>query len=145
MDQKDALSPGAAVGIDEALIAEVVHAFYAEVRLEPVLGPIFERVIGGGWDEHLPRMCDFWSSVLLATGRFRGNPLLAHARIPEIEEALFERWLALFERTVDRQCTPAQAALFLDRARRIARSLSMGVETQRRFRLAPPHRPAAVA
>ncbi|MDX6750516.1 group III truncated hemoglobin [Geminicoccaceae bacterium 1502E] len=133
-------SPGAVLGIDETLIARVVHGFYADIRHDAVLGPVFERIIGEGWDQHLARMVDFWSSVLLTTGRYQGKPMLAHARIEEIDRALFERWLALFADTVARLCAPAQAALFLDRAGRIAQSLLCGVEMQRQLGLAPPHR-----
>lgn len=149
MERGERAGPGAALGIDEALIARVVHGFYAEVRREPVLGPVFERIIAGGqgdgWDAHLARMVDFWSSVLLATGRYQGKPMLAHARIEEIDRALFGRWLALFAKTTAGLCDPGQAALFMDRAGRIAQSLAMGVEMQRRLGLAPPHRPAAAA
>ncbi|MDF1585139.1 group III truncated hemoglobin [Marinimicrococcus flavescens] len=146
MERTERCSPGTALGIDEKLIARVVHGFYAEVRRDAVLGPLFERIIGEGWDPHLARMVDFWSSVLLTTGRYQGKPMLVHARIEEIDRPLFERWLALFARTVGRLCAPAQAELFLDRAGRIAQSLLAGVEMQRRLGLAPPYRasPASV-
>lgn len=74
--------PGVAVGVTEEMIHAVVHAFYAKVRRDPALGPIFARVIGDTWDTHLAKMCDFWSSVLLMTGRFKGTPMAAHARLP---------------------------------------------------------------
>jgi hemoglobin len=64
------VGPGVAVDIDEAMIHRLVHAFYAKVRLDPALGPIFNREIGDGWDHHLAKLCDFWSSVMLMTGRF---------------------------------------------------------------------------
>jgi hemoglobin len=121
-----------AVGLDEARIAAVVHAFYARVRRDPVLGPIFEGKVED-WDEHLTRLVDFWSSVLLATGRYRGKPTLVHARIEAIDGTLFQRWLALFEATAAELCLPAQAALFIDRARRIADSLEQGIAFQRKL------------
>ncbi|HEU4550684.1 MAG TPA: group III truncated hemoglobin, partial [Rhizomicrobium sp.] len=55
-------------GIDEAMVERLVHAFYAKVRADKDIGPIFNRVIGDNWDVHLSRMCDFWSSVMLMSG-----------------------------------------------------------------------------
>lgn len=128
-----AWAPGVAVGLDEARITQVVHAFYARVQRDPVLGPIFEDKVED-WDEHLARLVDFWSSVLLATGRYHGKPVLAHAWIEAIDgAALFQRWLMLFEATVAELCPPAQAALFIDRARRIADSLEQGIAFQRKL------------
>ena len=81
----------------EADIRRIVETFYARVRVDPELGPIFEGRIGAGWDAHLDRMVDFWSGVLLATGRYRGNPLEKHASIPGLESHHYDRWLTLFE------------------------------------------------
>src|SRR5579884_2669717 len=90
--------PGVAVGVTEEMVADLVPAFYAKVRQDPLIGPIFNREVGD-WDEHLAKLCDFWSSVLLMTGRFHGQPMAVHVRIPEIAPEHFERWLALFEET----------------------------------------------
>jgi hemoglobin len=81
----------------EADIRRLVETFYARVREDAELGPIFESRIGARWDAHLDRMVDFWSSVLLATGRYRGNPLEKHASIPGLESHHYDRWLALFD------------------------------------------------
>jgi hemoglobin len=125
------VGPGVAVGVTEAMIHELVHAFYDRVRADPSLGPIFNRVIGDGWDEHLAKLCDFWSSVLLMTGRFKGAPMPAHARIPDIAPAHFERWLALFDDTARRVCPPQAAELFAAKSRMIAQSLQMGIAVAR--------------
>ena len=74
------VGPGAAVGVDEAMIRAQVHGFYGEIRIDPALGPIFNRAIQD-WEPHLEKMCDFWSSVLLMTGRFKGSPMATHARL----------------------------------------------------------------
>jgi hemoglobin len=134
------LAPGTAVAIDEALITRVVHAFYGRVRRDPVLGPIFARALGEDWGPHLAKLVDFWSSVLLATGRYSGRPMPVHARIAEIDDALFGRWLTLFEATVTDCCTPGQARLFLEKAQRIGESLQLGIAFHRK--LMPPPRAA---
>jgi len=124
------VGPGAAVGITEEMIRELVYGFYGKVRTDPALGPIFNRVVKD-WDEHLPKMCDFWSSVLLMTGRFKGAPMVAHAHIPEIRATHFARWLHLFHQTARELCPPEVAALFVARSEMIAQSLQLGIAVSR--------------
>jgi hemoglobin len=114
-----------------AMIHEVVHAFYGKIRTDPALGHIFNRVIGDNWDTHLARMCDFWSSVLLMTGRFKGAPMIVHARIPEIRPTHFARWLHLFRQTVEQMCPPRAAALFVAKSEMIAQSLKLWIASSR--------------
>ena len=125
------LGPGVAVGVSEEMIHDVVHAFYGEIRRDPALGPIFNRVVAGDWDAHLAKMCDFWSSVLLMTGRFKGAPMIAHARIPDIRPTHFARGLHVFRQTVERLCPPAAAGLFAEKSEMIAQSLQMGIAVSR--------------
>ena len=113
--------------IDEGTIRTLVHGFYAKIREDAVLGPIFARVIGEDWDPHLAKMCDFWSSVMLMTGRYKGNPMLAHLRLKTVRPEHFERWLALFRLTAEEICPSEIAALFVARAENIARSLQLGM------------------
>lgn len=118
--------------LDEAAIRDVVHGFYAEIRKDDLLGPIFNREIAAEeWPRHLAKMCDFWSSTLLRTGRYEGRPLPAHIAIPELGEAHFRRWLTLFETTVTRLCPPEVASLFMDRALRIAHSFRLAIAFDR--------------
>ena len=83
--------------ISEAEIHSLVGTFYTRIQSDDLSGPIFDAHVGDGWDAHLDKMCDFWSSILLATGRFRGNPIVAHQGVPEITSEGFDRWLVLFE------------------------------------------------
>jgi hemoglobin len=119
-----------AVGVTEQMIRELVYGFYDKVRVDPALGPIFNRVVKN-WDEHLPRMCDFWSSVLLMTGRFKGAPMVVHAGIPEIRATHFARWLHLFQQTARELCPPEAAALFIAKSEMIAQSLQLGIAASR--------------
>ena len=123
-------APGVAVGIDEELIGRLVDQFYAAVRRDDVLGPIFESRVEN-WDEHLATLRMFWSSVVLMTGRYKGRPMPIHAAIDELSNRHFERWLELFAATASRVCPPAAADLFIDRSRRIAESLKLGVALSR--------------
>lgn len=125
------VGPGASVGVTEPMIHDLVHAFYGKIRTDPALGRIFNRVIGDNWDAHLARMCDFWSSVLLMTGRFKGAPMIAHARIPEIRPTHFARWLHLFRQTAEQLCPPDAAALFVTKSEMIAQSLQLWIASSR--------------
>ena len=113
--------------VTEDMIRQLVHAFYAKVRADAELGPIFARVIGDGWDTHLEKMCAFWSSVMLTSGRYKGNPMLSHLRLKAITEAHFVRWLSLFRATTAELFAPAIARAFVLRAENIARSLQLGM------------------
>lgn len=131
MEPRPRIGPGVAVGVTEAMIGRLVPAFYAKVRRDPVLGPIFEDAIGDGWDAHLVKLCDFWSSVMLMTGRFKGRPMPVHVAIPDIGPDHFARWLALFRETAAEVCPPPAAALFQARAEMIAESLQLGIAVSR--------------
>jgi hemoglobin len=71
-------------------------------------------------------MVDFWSSVTMQTGTYFGKPHAAHNALGLTTEH-FSRWLDLFDETIDACCTGFAAALFRDRARRIADSLQIGL------------------
>lgn len=111
--------------LDEALIARLVHTFYARVREDAWLGPVFEARVEN-WEVHLARMCAFWSSVTLGSGRYQGQPMRKHVPLP-VDGRHFDRWLALFEATAREVCPPEAAAIFLEKARRIAQSLELGI------------------
>lgn len=117
----------AALGIDEAFISNLVETFYQRVRAHSKLGPIFAGAVED-WDEHLPKMKDFWSSVALSSGRYNGKPVPVHQVLDNVSEADFAGWLALFEATLN-DIAPSQAAVpyFMERAERIARSLQLAM------------------
>ena len=117
-----------APAIDEAMIERLVHHFYDRVREDDLLAPIFARAILDDWAPHLATMIDFWSSVMLTSGRFKGHPVATHRALGALDAAHFERWLALFADSADTVCPPAAAAVFKDRAQRIAASLRRAVD-----------------
>src|SRR4029079_1181849 len=85
--------------VTEDGIRRLVDAFYAKVRRDPELGPVFTRAIAGDWQPHLNKMYAFWSSVMLTSGRYKGNPVAKHLAVEGITLKLFERWLKLFDET----------------------------------------------
>jgi hemoglobin len=104
--------------ITEAEIATLVDSFYAKVREDPEIGPVFNQAVQN-WDAHLTLLKDFWSTVLLTSGRYKGNPLLAHFRLP-LEDGHFARWLTLFAETANEVMTPPHAALVVRKANLIS-------------------------
>ena len=127
MDRRERLVAEIATqtGIDEPMIERLVRSFYRKIRLDPLLGPVFEARIHD-WEPHLQRMCAFWSSVALMSGRYHGSPMTKHLPLP-VDATHFDRWLALFEETAGEVCPPAAEAHFVERARRIAESLELGI------------------
>jgi hemoglobin len=109
--------------IDNDKLKTLVDVFYARVRTDPELGPIFNDAIGD-WPEHLEKLTAFWSSVMLTSGRYKGNPMMAHLKhVRRITPALFDRWLALWARTTSDVMSPAAAAALQEKAQRISESL----------------------
>ena len=114
--------------VTERQIVALVDAFYAKVRRDEVLAPVFERAIAPeAWPVHLAKMYDFWSSVMLTTGRYKGNPLAVHMRLAGIEPGMFVRWLALFRATAEELFPGELAASFREKSERIAESLKLGL------------------
>jgi len=112
-------------GIDEAMIDHLVRAFYEKIRVDPILGPIFNERISN-WEPHLLKMVDFWSSATLKSGRYKGNPMIIHNSMP-IDSRFFDRWLTLFAKTVTEVCPPEPAKTFVEKANLIANSLELGI------------------
>ncbi len=111
-------------------IRRLLELFYDRVRHDAQLGPVFARAVGttdAEWTPHLARLTDFWSSVMLRSGRYHGDPFSVHLRLPDLEPAMFDRWLALFGESCAEVLEPDAADAFRERAGRIASSLRMGL------------------
>lgn len=118
--------------LTESLIRSVVFTFYDFIRADPLLAPVFnQRISEAHWPEHLEKMCDFWSSALLRTKRYKGQPLPPHLNMPELNDSHFERWLSLFSRTLTQLCSEDIKQVFFELARRIANSFRMAVAFHR--------------
>ncbi len=116
--------------ITEATIKQFVDNFYVNVRNDSKLGPVFDGTIGTSeeaWQPHLERMYYFWSSLMLATGRYHGNPMKKHHDIPSFDIKLFDIWLELFEKTAREIHTDEVVELYMEKSRRVAQSLKLGL------------------
>lgn len=114
-------------GIDEAQIERLVRDFYAKIRRDARLGPIFRHKLGDDWEPHLLRMMDFWSSLMLTTGRYSGRPLQKHLVLKTVRPEDFDIWLRLFEETALEVGGDRFAAAFMDKAQRVAASFKLAM------------------
>lgn len=113
--------------LSEPGLNQLVDAFYARVRADDVLGPVFNGAIDD-WPAHLTKLKAFWSSVMLTTGRYKGQPVPAHMKHRHaITPDMFDRWLALWRQVTDELMEPAAARALQDKARRIAGSLQLAM------------------
>jgi hemoglobin len=111
--------------IDEPAIALLVERFYGKARADALIGPVFEAAVED-WPAHFARLNDFWSAVMLTSGRYKGNPFAAHLG-KGVELHFFARWLELWRETTAELFTPQVAALFDAKAERIGESLKAGL------------------
>ena len=129
---------------DEALAA-LIGEFYARVRRDPLLGPVFNGAVDD-WPAHLAKLEAFWSSVMLTSGRYKGQPLAVHIRQGDaVRPHTFARWLELWRETTEDVFDPASAGALQDKAARIAESLMMGIAFQRDCHVIPSPSPLTAA
>lgn len=116
--------------ITEETIIILIDRFYHKVRNDEELGTVFAESIGktdDEWKPHLKRMYDFWSSVMLASRKYQGNPMKKHKDLPPFKEELFDRWLTLFEQTAREIHSDELVEKYIIVSNRIADSLKLGL------------------
>ncbi|GAC1330960.1 MAG: group III truncated hemoglobin [Beijerinckiaceae bacterium] len=114
--------------LSEEAIGAVLEGFYTTVRADPELGPIFVGAIRDDeWPAHMATIQDFWSAVMLKSGRYKGNPFQVHKEIEGMAPQLFDRWLDLFDGACRRVLAPRLADAMHGRAVQIADSLKAGL------------------
>lgn len=127
-------------GVTRADIEKLLPHFYASVRHNERLGPIFHKHVGltdPEWAPHLAKIGNFWANVMLKERAYHGNPMQVHLCIPEIRPEDFDIWLGLFDQAAQDVLTPEKADAFSILAHRIGRSLAMGIAQARAE--GPPH------
>jgi len=101
-------------------IALLVSRFYEKVKQDDLIGAFFAKV---NWEKHLPVMNDFWENAIFYTGTYNGNPLQTHKamhNLVHLQEVHFNRWLSIFQTTVDEMYSGEKASLIKRRANSIA-------------------------
>lgn len=107
-------------------VKQLVDSFYSKVRLDELIGPIFNDVAKVDWDEHLPKLYNFWEDLLFGTDNYSGRPFPPHMKLG-LKPEHFERWLQLFDQTVDEKFTGLKAEEIKARAHRIAHNFTLNL------------------
>ena len=118
---------------DRADIKRLIDSFYTKVRVDDQIAYLFNDVAKVDWEHHLPRMYDFWESILFQTGTFSGNPMTAHMQLHQrspLAKEHFARWLQLFNETVDELFDGDRAELIKQRALSIATIMQIKIAQQ---------------
>jgi len=108
-------------------IKTLVDHFYDKVKIDPLLGPIFNGVLEGHWPKHLEKLYRFWQTILLDEHTYHGSPFSPHAQLP-VEEKHFDRWIELFEKTIDEHFVGRKAAEAKWRANKMAEMFQYRIE-----------------
>nr|HQU52638.1 group III truncated hemoglobin [Saprospiraceae bacterium] len=101
----------------------LVHSFYDKLMVDEVIGHFFTSVVPLDLTEHLPIICRFWEAMLLDNPVYQGNPMTKHLVMDEIsslEPEHFQRWLTLWEETLDAHFIGPNVDKAKERARNIA-------------------------
>lgn len=112
--------------VDRSAIEHLVYSFYDDVRADPLLGPTFQAVLADRWATHLPRMVDFWSTMILGTRNFSGNVFGKHMALEGIGPTHFSHWLRLWFAKSGELFAPPVAHQLQFMALGIARNLYRG-------------------
>ena len=103
-------------------IIHLIDSFYTKVVKDDLIGSYFTEVVTLDFEKHLPVMYNFWESVLLGGTYYKGNPMIKHIQLHQkkaLEEKHFNRWLTLWEQTIDEHFTGSVA----DQAKHRAKSI----------------------
>ena len=103
-------------------IIHLIDSFYTKVVKDDLIGSYFTEVVTLDFEKHLPVMYNFWESVLLGGTSYKGNPMIKHIQLHQkkaLEEKHFNRWLTLWEQTINEHFTGSVA----DQAKHRAKSI----------------------
>ena len=111
---------------NRADIEKLVAIFYGKVMEDAAISYFFNDVAKVNWENHLPKMCDFFENILLSSGNYDGNPMLAHEELhkkSEVKGEHFHHWNDLFDATVEELFSGVKAEEIKQRATNIAAAM----------------------
>lgn len=112
----------------------LVNTFYKKVEKSEI-GFFFNEIAKVDWGEHLPKMYDFWCTLLFGERAYKGNPMAVHFPINEMvamEKKHFAVWLDLWKSTVKENFEGENANLIMTKAENIAQLMSYKMDMARR-------------
>jgi len=108
---------------DRKDIIVLVDTFYGKVQKNNLIGPIFTDIAKVNWSHHLPKMYDFWETILFGKAIYKGNPMLTHIALSQkatLQNQEFETWKGIFFSTVDELFEGENAETIKQKAQSIA-------------------------
>jgi hemoglobin len=108
-------------------VKQLVNVFYGKVRENEMLAPVFNERIQDRWPEHLEKMYRFWQTVLLEEHTYFGAPFPPHAKL-QVAHAHFEKWMELFNQTVDELFVGERAEEAKWRGQKMAQMFEIKIE-----------------
>ena len=107
-------------------VKQLVDSFYEKVKCDQLIGPIFNDIARVDWNEHLPKLYNFWEDLLFGIDNYNGRPFPPHMKL-DLKPEHFDRWLGLFCETVDEKFTGFKAEEIKTRAHRIAKNFAINL------------------
>lgn len=114
----------------------LVNSFYQKVQQDPEIGYFFNKVANVNWEKHLPKMYQFWETLLLGKISYKGNPMAVHFpvnRVSPIKKVHFDRWLQLWEQSINENFSGDAAEMAITKAKNIASLMSYKMEVASRL------------
>ena len=108
----------------------LVDAFYRKVIIDDQIGVFFTEVVKLDWNTHIPIMYDFWETTLLGKMKYKGNPMIKHLdlnRKMPLNQGHFERWLSLWEETLEENFQGIKAEEAVKKARQIGQLMQFKI------------------
>ena len=112
----------------------LVDKFYEKVLKDDLIGFFFNDVVQLNLKKHMPVMYDFWESTLFGLAKYRGNPMLKHIELDQkskMKAEHFDRWLALWEETVNEYFQGNIAEDAINKANQIGGLMKFKIEGRR--------------
>ena len=108
------------IGGSEGL-SRLLRHFYADVRQDPLIGPIFNAQIKD-WKHHLEVIASFWETIIGGPSTYARPMPMKHLTL-RLREKDFERWLFLWQANCRTQLSSAVAKEMIELANHIAHRL----------------------
>jgi len=112
-------------------IETLVNTFYERVREDQTIGHFFTKIASVNWDTHLPKMYDFWESLIFVNAKYKGNPMIKHLdinKIAPLNARHFNHWLKLWELTLKNSFKGPNCDIALAKAKQIAGLIQFKIE-----------------
>lgn len=113
----------------------LVNTFYDKIKKDEIIGFFFNDIAKVNWNEHLPKMYQFWETLLFGQVSYKGNPMAAHFPINEIkamEKHHFDHWLKVWTATVEELFIGTKAEMAIYKAQNISQLMAYKMEMARR-------------